>query len=241
MMVARERMLFIYCYFCHILHSDLSPPASLRLRMQTKLEKISPLSAFAVNNIHDLEDSRLDFLSFREKLSYANISHPQKRLEWKGARMAIKSALDLISLPYPGFYKDSHGKSYAMDGYGHVSLSHCEPIAAAIFHRDMSVGIDLERVRPKVVPVAPKFLREEEIAFLGDDVLLHTIAWSAKESIFKCQGRKGISLRQHIYLQPFDATSQVVKGRIQGTGTSDHHYEVRVLVEDDMVLTYTIW
>ncbi|EON77305.1 Siderophore (Surfactin) biosynthesis regulatory protein [Lunatimonas lonarensis] len=209
--------------------------------MQTKLEKISPLSAFAVNNIHDLKDEVLDFLSFREKLSYANISHPDKRLEWKGARLAVKSALDLIQLPYPGFYKDPHGKSYSMDGYGHVSLSHCSHVAAAIFHREMPVGIDLELVREKTVTVAPKYLQDEEMGFLGKDTLLHTIAWSAKESIFKCQGRKGISLKQHILLQPFDGSSQVIKGRISGTGTSDHHYEVQVLVEGDMVLTYTIW
>lgn len=209
--------------------------------MQTKLEKISPLSAFAVNNIHDHHDRDLDFLSFREKLSYANISHPQKRLEWKGARLAVKSALDLIPLPYPGFYKDSHGKSYSMDGYGHVSLSHCTQVAAAIFHRDMPVGIDLEMIREKTVTVGHKFLQEEELEFLERDVLLHTIAWSAKESIFKCQGRKGISLREHISLQPFGTDTEVIKGRISGTGTSDHHYEVRVMVEGDMVLTYTIW
>lgn len=209
--------------------------------MQTKLEKISPLSAFAVNNIHDLEDNDLDFLSFREKLSYANISHPQKRLEWKGARLAVKSVLDLIHLPYPGFYKDSHGKSYPMDGYGHVSLSHCTGLAAAIFHREMPVGIDLEPVREKTVTVGSKFLKEEELVFLEGDVLLHTIAWSAKESIFKCQGRKGISLKQHISLQPFNSSCEVIRGHISGTGTYDHHYDVRVLVEGDMVLTYTIW
>ncbi|WP_209330960.1 4'-phosphopantetheinyl transferase family protein [Lunatimonas salinarum] len=209
--------------------------------MQTKLEKISPLSAFAVNNIHDLPDTDLDFLSFREKLSYANISHPQKRLEWKAARLAVKSALDLISLPYPGFYKDPHGKSYPMDGYGHVSLSHCTHVAAAIFHREMPVGIDLENVREKTVKVGHKFLQDRELEFLHADVLLHTIAWSAKESIFKCQGRKGISLKENISLQRFDASTEVIKGRISGTGNSDHHYEVRVMLEGDMVLTYTIW
>lgn len=209
--------------------------------MQTKLEKISPLSAFVVNNINDQEDKELDFLSFREKLSYANISHNQKKLEWKGARLAIKSALDLIQLPYPGFYKDRHGKSYPMDGYGHVSLSHCSHVAAAVFHRDLPVGIDLESIREKVVPLGVKFLHNKEREFLEGDILLHTIAWSAKEAIFKCQGRKGISFKQNIILQPFTSKDSLIKGRIYDSGTSDHHYEVKVIVEGDMVLTYTIW
>lgn len=46
--------------------------------MLTKIEKISPLSAFAINNIKSSENTPMDFLSFREKLSLANIGHPQK-------------------------------------------------------------------------------------------------------------------------------------------------------------------
>src|SRR5690606_3077734 len=62
--------------------------------MQTKIEKISPLSAFAINNYTEQDCLSCDFLSFREKLSCAVISHPEKSREWKGARMAIKEALD---------------------------------------------------------------------------------------------------------------------------------------------------
>ena len=115
--------------------------------MQTKIEKISPLSALAVNNIQEVASNGVEFLSFREKLSLANISREEKKNEWKGARMAIKAALDCISLPYPGFFKDEHGKSHPMDGYGYVSLSHTKGIAAAIFHKEMPVGVDLEFVR----------------------------------------------------------------------------------------------
>ncbi|NHE57772.1 4'-phosphopantetheinyl transferase family protein [Cyclobacterium plantarum] len=209
--------------------------------MQTKIEKISPLSAFAINNIHESENSPMDFLSFREKLSLANIGHPQKRKEWKGARLAIKSALDHIQLPYPGFYKDAHGKSHTMDGYGYVSLTHHGDYSGAIFHKEMPVGIDLEKVRDKTVTLAPKYLDTKEMDFLNKDPYMHTMAWSVKETIFKCQGRKGISLRQNILLQPFSCTDEVIKGKIHGTDFADHHYAVKVITENDMILTYTIW
>lgn len=209
--------------------------------MQTKIEKISPLSAFAINNYNEQVDKSFDFLSFREKLSFAVISHPEKRKEWKGARMAIKSALDCIHLPYPGFYKDEHGKSHPMDGFGNVSLTHSHGLAAAIFHKEMPVGIDLDFVREKVVKLGPKFLDPSEIDFLKPDPLLYTIAWSTKESIYKCQGRKGISLKQNILLQPFDKDDKVIKGKIHGTDFADHHYSVQVEVDMEMILTYTIW
>lgn len=209
--------------------------------MQTKIEKISPLSALAVNNIQEVASNGVGFLSFREKLSLANISREEKKKEWKGARLAIKAALDCISLPYPGFFKDEHGKSHPMDGYGYVSLSHTKGIAAAIFHKEMPVGIDLDYVREKVVRLGPKFLDPSEIEFLNGDPLLYTIAWSAKESIFKCQGRRGISLKYNILLEPFDREVKVLKGKVYGSEFSDHHYTVKVDTENDLVLTYTIW
>jgi phosphopantetheinyl transferase len=209
--------------------------------MQTKIEKISPLSALAINNIQEVSQNGVEFLSFREKLSFANISRNDKKVEWKGARIAIKSALDCISLPYPGFFKDEHGKSHPMDGYGYVSLTHTRGIAAAIFHKDMPVGIDLDYVREKVVRLGPKFLDPLEIDFLNHDPELYTIAWSAKESIFKCQGRRGISLKSNILLEPFSIKDNVIKGKVYQSEHSDHFYQVKIEREKDIVLTYTIW
>jgi phosphopantetheinyl transferase len=209
--------------------------------MQTKIEKISPLSALAVNNIEEVSQNGIEFLSFREKLAFANISKTDKKREWKGARVAIKSALDCISLPYPGFFKDEHGKSHPMDGYGFVSLTHTKGIAAAIFHKDMPVGIDLDFVREKVVRLGPKFLNESEIEFLNNDPALYTIAWSAKESIFKCQGKRGISLKRNILLEPFNIQDKVIVGKVHQSEFSDHFYNVKVEMEGDIVLTYTVW
>ena len=209
--------------------------------MQTKIEKISTLSALAVNNIEEVSQNGIEFLSFREKLAFANISKIDKRREWKGARVAIKAALDCISLPYPGFFKDEHGKSHPMDGYGFVSLTHTKGIAAAIFHKDMPVGIDLDFVREKVVRLGPKFLDASEIEFLNNDPVLYTIAWSAKESIFKCQGKRGISLKRNIILEPFNIQDKVILGKVHQSEFSDHFYKVRVEMDSDIVLTYTVW
>lgn len=209
--------------------------------MQTKIEKISPLSAFAINNYNGRECLPIDFLSFREKLSCAVISHPEKSTEWKGARISIKEALDCLNIPYPGFYKDEHGKSHTMNDSGYVSLTHSHGWAAAIFHKEMPVGIDLDFVREKIVRLGPKFLDPSEIRFLDNDPLLYTIAWSAKESIYKCQGKKGISLKQNILLQPFARDQKIIHGQIHGTDFADHPYSVEVEVKKEMVLTYTVW
>lgn len=209
--------------------------------MQTKIEKIDSSSALAIKIIESQEEEALDFLSFREKLSFANISHPEKRKEWATARMAIRDALEVLRVPYPGFFKDNHGKSQVMNGNGFVSLSHTIGLAGAIFHRDTPVGIDVDFIREKILKIGSRFLDKSEIEFLEKDPLHYTMAWSAKESIFKCQGKRGVSFRENILLEPFSSSASIIRGKVKGTNFADHSYEVQVRVISNVVLTYTIW
>lgn len=209
--------------------------------MQTKIGKIDSSSALAVKIIESLSERDLEFLSFREKLSFANISHPERKKEWGTARLAIQEALELLQIPYPGFFKDEHGKSQPMNGQGFVSLTHTRGYAAAIYHRELPVGIDLEQIREKILRIGTRFLAESELNFLHSQPAHYTMAWSAKESIFKCLGKKGVSLRDNILLEPFDPDATLIKGKIHGTNFKDHHYKVQVEQNESHVLTYTIW
>lgn len=209
--------------------------------MQTKIGKIDSSSALAVKIIKSLSKKDLEFLSFREKLSFANISHPERKKEWGTARLAIQEALELLQIPYPGFFKDEHGKSQPMNGQGFVSLTHTRGYAAAIYHRELPMGIDLELIREKILRIGTRFLAESELHFLQSLPAHYTMAWSAKESIFKCHGKKGVSLRDNILLEPFDPDATLIKGKIHGTNFKDHHYNVQVEQNENHVLTYTIW
>lgn len=209
--------------------------------MQTKIEKIDSSSALAIKIIESQENQSLDFLSFREKLSFANISHPDKKKEWATARLAIYDVLKALEVPYPGFFKDEHGKSQAMNGHGYVSLTHTPGFAGAIFHREQPVGIDMDFIREKILKIGFRFLDPEELDFLEKDPMHFTMAWSAKESIFKCQGKRGVSFRENILLEPFEINATKIKGKIRGTDFADHHYTVDVRKLENVILTYTIW
>lgn len=209
--------------------------------MQTKIEKIDASSALVTKIIGTETTESLSFLSFREKLSMANISHPEKQREWISSRLAIYEALKCLNLPYPGFYKDIHGKSQSMDGEGHLSLSHTLGLAAAIYHRDKPVGIDLEPVRAKILQIGPRFLSAAELDFLAPDPVQYTMAWSAKETIFKCQGKRGVSFRENILLSPFKVEDELIHGQIIGSKNDSHPYHIQVSKLDQLILTYTIW
>jgi enterobactin synthetase component D len=146
-----------------------------------------------------------------------------------------------MGIPYPGFFKDEHGKSQSMSGQGYVSLTHTLGYAGAIYHRDQPVGIDMELIREKILKIGFRFLDSSELEFLEPDPAHYTMAWSAKESIFKCQGKKGISFRDNILLEPFDSKSKVIKGKIRGTEFADHFYKVEVRQLGNVILTYTVW
>jgi len=209
--------------------------------MQTKIEKIDASSALAVKIIEPQEQEMLGFLSFREKLSYANISHVEKQKEWATARLAIRDALEVLQVPYPGFFKDEHGKSQSMNGIGYMSLSHTSGYAGAIYHRELPVGIDMDLIREKILRIGFRFLDASEMDFLEKDPIHYTMAWSAKESIFKCQGKRGVSFRDNILLEPFDINASEIKAKVKGTDFTDHHYRVQARIMGDIVLTYTIW
>jgi phosphopantetheinyl transferase len=209
--------------------------------MLTKIEKIDSDSALAVKIIEMENPESLEFLSFREKLSYMNISHPGKRREWATARLAIREALEELRLPYPGFFKDEHGKSQSMNGTGFVSLTHTLGFAGAIFHKHQPVGIDMDLIREKIIKIGFRFLDKSELDFLENDPIHYTMAWSAKESIFKCQGKRGVSFRENILLEPFDSKAKLIRGKIRGTDFADHEYTIEVRKMEHVILTYTVW
>src|SRR5690606_14162271 len=118
----------------------------------------------------------------------------KSRLGYLAARVALKKLLNtndpVLSL------KDGHGKPYLPSIPGFISLSHSGVFGAAVMHPCEPVGIDIERIGPKIRKIQHKFINRQEFEFLGVNPSLDTlyICWCMKESAFKWYGRKGISL-----------------------------------------------
>ena len=71
--------------------------------------------------------------------------------------------------------------------------------------KDKPVGIDIEIVKSKIERVARKFLQDEELNFIDPDNRIEHlyICWCAKEAIYKLQGKRNVSFKDHIHLHPF--------------------------------------
>jgi 4'-phosphopantetheinyl transferase EntD len=68
------------------------------------------------------------------------------------------------------------------------------------------VGIDIEQVKEKVERIAHKFIRKEEMTFIGNDHRIQQlyVCWCAKEAVYKCYGQKEVSFADNITLEPFE-------------------------------------
>ena len=89
---------------------------------------------------------------------------------------------------------DLNGKPYLNIQKG-ISISHSNEIVAIGISNEIDFGIDVQFKTDKVFKIQSKFLSEMEIKFLGKKNDLESLikVWSAKESIYKALGKKGVS------------------------------------------------
>lgn len=88
-----------------------------------------------------------------------------------------------------------------------ISISHCEGLVAVAHCRDRKVGVDVEVVSDRVMRVCDRVLSADEIRFAGSSVVLNTLAWTAKEALFKLIPETGVDFRAdlHIDLSSLDS------------------------------------
>jgi phosphopantetheinyl transferase len=143
-----------------------------------------------------------EFFSRRVSLD-KQVHHPARRIQ----HLAVRYLLEEIEASFPTarIRVAGAGKPYLPDESFHFSLSHSGDYAVAIVGTDGPVGVDVEKITPKIERIAAKFLRPEELAFLsGEDRTAHlTTCWCIKESVIKWYGKGGVDFREDIRLAPF--------------------------------------
>lgn len=137
-----------------------------------------------------------------------SITHEGKKTESMAVRVLTQQLLAYWNLPYRGIIKDSNDKPHLAEYIFPVSVSHTAKYAAVIIHRTQKVGIDIEQMKAKLHKVAPKFLSSEEQAKAADNQEKLCVYWCAKEVLYKKYGKKNLSLKDEIYIYPFDGQDQ---------------------------------
>ena len=202
-------------------------------------KNISEQCILTLWKIEEDADFFLKYLCIKQEdlATYSNATHPMKQLEWLASRTCVKYTVELLEHTYQGIEKDEHSNPYLSEIKGFVSLSHTSNYAVAIVSLEDEVGIDIEKMSNKLSRVAHKFLSQPEHLHAGDDLFKMCIYWCAKESLYKWYGKKNLSFKDNIFIEPFEGNPTVVKGQIYIDGILKTQHELNVFYVDDFIIT----
>lgn len=166
-------------------------------------------------------------LTADEAADLAGITHPGQRVEWLACRVAVRS---LVGEGYAGLWKDEFGKPHLIEPVGaeQVSLSHTGGWAAAVWHRTRPVGIDIEPLRAQFGRVVPRVLSDAEIAHANGDLMRLAVYWCAKESLYKLYGKRRLTFREHLLIDPFTDGDTHLTGHVR---LPDHNETVQIFCQ----------
>ncbi|MBT8234834.1 MAG: 4'-phosphopantetheinyl transferase superfamily protein [Bacteroidia bacterium] len=138
------------------------------------------------------------------------------------------------------FY-DEAGKPHLKDD-SNISITHSGIFTGIIVSNEKEVGIDIEKQRKKIIPIAHKFTPIKEYkAITNAETLIRklTVVWGAKESLYKIYATKGLSFLNHIYIHDFTLEALDTTGIINFFGERSS-YDIDFLEFDGYTCVYAL-
>lgn len=158
----------------------------------------------------------------------------KRRSQWLASRILLR---ELAGEDFAPVLYDMDGKPFFSSGKGHFSYSHAGNMAAAIYSRYLPVGIDIERITPRLVKVKERFLNSEELEFMPEGEFLDylCLGWCGKEALYKIYGKRKLDFRDHMQVSiPFIGNSGRFTGAVH-SGENSASYELQyVRIQDYM-------
>jgi 4'-phosphopantetheinyl transferase len=153
-----------------------------------------------------------------------------KFMESIAARFCLWELMKSVGIENLELQQDQRNRPYLNHPEWQISISHSYPFAVACLSKKQFTGIDLEKNNRNVQKIAPRFLNPAELLEWNGDNLKLTLAWSAKESIYKAWQKPGLSFQKEIHLTLFN---EDLCGKIEGNNSFTIQYELF----DEFVIT----
>lgn len=119
------------------------------------------------------------------------------------AFLSVRKLLQEINHTDADLFYDQFGKPHLINE-NHISITHSHEFSAIVIS-NQKVGIDIELQREKIIKIANKFSVEKiDEKIKQNHIKKLTVIWGAKEAIFKIKNEKGISFKNHIFIEPFE-------------------------------------
>lgn len=135
--------------------------------------------------------------------------------------------------------RDSFNKLNAKDDSIKLSISHNKKFSAAIISESFDVGIDVESISEKALKISDKFISpNERLSFETINPQIATLIWSAKESMYKAYGKKGLHFKENLIIQKFDEAKMEIESELK-TENQNWIFVLGFLQIENELVTYT--
>ncbi len=164
-------------------------------------------------------------------IRYSSIQNRERKNEFIGVRYLRNKYDSQLEIKYL-----NNGKPVVENKSKHISISHSKNhVAFAVAKHP--IGIDIEEIHERILKVRNRFLNEnEQKIFDHNSILDLTVAWSAKEALFKLNDDSGIDFKTDLILTEWDKTSTIfaeMKQNFQWVKVKLH-----VEINDNLVLCF---
>ena len=157
-----------------------------------------------------------------EEALYQSFVAESRKKQWLAYRLLIRTLLKPDDFPVE---YDQSGKPFLAGSDFHISVTHTEDLAAVIISRHARVGIDIEKIKPRIEKVRDKFLNPEESASIGQERELEqlTLTWCAKEALYQLYGKRDLDFRDHILVEIPPCAGMTFTAEIRYAGKHDKY------------------
>ena len=131
----------------------------------------------------------------------SDMKNERRRIEHLAGRFLLKHLE--ANFPLHQISKDEHDKPRIDNNAFFFSISHSWPYIAAVIDPYEEAGIDIQTWHARIEQIQHKYLSAEEQALFQNDPKLLTLAWSAKEAVYKWNGKRGVDFIEHIPIEVF--------------------------------------
>ncbi len=127
--------------------------------------------------------------------------------------LGVQNLLKLLKINSDTLFYDNNGKPH-LSNNKFISISHSFDYCGVIIS-DSKVGIDIEKIRPKILNISKKFISESDWNLIKlNSVENVTKVWTIKEAVFKAFGYSGIDFKKNILIESINIEFDRAKVKI---------------------------
>ncbi|HRO42609.1 MAG TPA: 4'-phosphopantetheinyl transferase superfamily protein [Flavipsychrobacter sp.] len=168
-----------------------------------------------------------------------DIKSEKRRLEHLAGRFLLKHLKE--DFPVLSIAPDEYDKPRLNNNQYYFSISHSFPYVAAVVSPSVECGIDIQVWHQRMESLQHKFLSDTEQQFFKNDPQLITLAWCAKEAVYKWQGRRGVDFIEHLPIKKFETHKAEYDIEINSQLTSSKsHISVKCFIDSHFAIAYVL-